>query len=102
MFSFLVRGHFATFAEGNWETRALVAIEPGAEDPRVGLAWPSLRGDGALWEGDFVGRNVRTCVLSLSEDAQPGSSCLADKIMRDLKPCCKELGMGCCFIDGHT
>lgn len=86
LFSFLVRGHFATFAEGYWETRALSAIEPGAKDPRVGLVWPSLRGYEALWEGDFVRRDVRTCVLSLLEDAQAGSSGLADKITGDLKP----------------
>lgn len=82
--------HFGPFAEDTWEKRALVSMETGAKDSRVGLIRASGR---ALWEGDSTGRGVETCVLSLLEDPEAGSPCLAGRtierdLLRDLKRQC--------------
>lgn len=69
-------------AEGTWDTRALGSMEPGAKNSRVELVW-ALKERAAFWEGDSMGRDVGTCVLSLLEDTKAGSPYLAGGTMRD-------------------
>lgn len=100
--------HFGPFAESSGETRALVAVEPGAKDSQVGLVWAPPGEDRAFWEGDSVGRDVGTCVLSLLEDTEAGSPCLAGRTIRDLRDLKDvtvkvELGWVVSYLlEGHT